>query len=168
MRTIDQSDTASIVRPPLLTQPYKCAPSTTLNLTLTQVGECVIAALFVLIALGMFPLMMFPAAKIPERFIFKSERRSGQKWAKNAHRAGLVLVCLGISLLFGEKIDSLVSVIGGAFCVPLALIFPPLLFLGSGCASELWTEKLPAATLLTFGVTAAVLSTSTAIMNWGA
>ncbi|CAK9032122.1 Vacuolar amino acid transporter 3 [Durusdinium trenchii] len=133
---------------------------------LPQAGKVAVTCMFVIVAVFMFPLMAFPAAQIIEKRLFKKMRRSGKKWQKNFIRTCIVLFCFAVSFLAGEKVDKLVAVIGGMFCVPLALVYPPLFFLRSGCAQDLATEVVPAAALCTVGVFAAVLSSATAISQF--
>jgi len=72
-----------------------------------------------------FPLMIFPAAKIIEKFWF-SDRRSGAKCQKNLIRAGMVAICMTISIGGYSSVDNLVSLVGAVGCVPLSVIFPAL------------------------------------------
>eukprot|EP00656_Telonema_subtile_P008590 TRINITY_DN14007_c0_g6_i1.p1 TRINITY_DN14007_c0_g6~~TRINITY_DN14007_c0_g6_i1.p1 ORF type:complete len:544 (+),score=106.78 TRINITY_DN14007_c0_g6_i1:128-1759(+) len=72
-----------------------------------------------------FPLQLFPAAKIIENTWFP-DRRSNNKWKKNAIRAGLVGICMGVSLAGYSSVDNLVALIGASGCVPLAIVFPAL------------------------------------------
>jgi amino acid permease len=129
-------------------------------------GQAVVTALFVPVALFMFPLMVFPASRIIEYRLFKKLSRSGYKWQKNFIRTCIVLFCVAVSIGAGEKVDKLVAIIGGLFCVPIAMVYPPLFFLKSGCAQDFWTEKLPATALLVFGLCAAAISTFTAISHF--
>jgi len=45
-----------------------------------------------------WPLIVVPPVKISEKWLFAKERRSGQKWAKNAWRSFLVVLCFVISV----------------------------------------------------------------------
>jgi len=133
---------------------------------LPRESQLVTTIMFVFVALFMFPLMIFPAARIVEARLFKAQRRSGYKWYKNLIRTILVSLCLCVSIFAGAKVDKLVAVIGGLFCVPLALVFPPLLYLKSGCAKSFWTGRFPATCLLCIGVCAALLSTYTSVSTF--
>mmetsp|Transcript_15127 Transcript_15127/g.26361 ORF Transcript_15127/g.26361 Transcript_15127/m.26361 type:complete len:706 (+) Transcript_15127:351-2468(+) len=128
-------------------------------------GKIAVSALFIAVAVFMFPLMVFPAARIIEKRLFKKLRRSGYKWQKNAIRTMIVIFCLLVSIGAGEKVDKLVAVIGGLFCVPLALVYPPLLYLGAGAAPNVM-HRFGATLLLIFGSLAALLSSITALANF--
>mmetsp|Transcript_5817 Transcript_5817/g.10163 ORF Transcript_5817/g.10163 Transcript_5817/m.10163 type:complete len:667 (+) Transcript_5817:72-2072(+) len=129
-------------------------------------GKAPVTYMYVLVALFMFPLMIFPAAQIIEKRFFLKMRRSGYKWQKNFIRTCLVIFCVGVSILAGPKVDKLVSIIGGLFCVPLAMIYPPIFFLKSGAAQDFWTEILPATCLMVMGISASCLSSYTAITHF--
>jgi len=130
-----------------------------------QIGKLAVTAMFSLVAVFMFPLMAFPAARIIEKRLFKKMRRSGKKWQKNFIRSCIVMFCLFVSIIAGAKVDKLVAVIGGLFCVPLAMVFPPLFYLRSGAATS-FEDKVAAFVLLLLGVSATILSSSTAIIQF--
>lgn len=121
--------------------------------------------MFIVVAIFMFPLMLFPAAAIVEKYMFTKRRRSGKKWQKNTLRTFLVVLCGAVAVLSGNEINSMVAVIGGLFCVPLALVYPPLFYLRSGRAKSLTTQIIPAAINLICGILAALLSSGSAIYN---
>lgn len=125
----------------------------------------VLSSMFIVVAIFMFPLMIFPAANVLEKYFFEKQRRSGKKWSKNALRTLLVVSCATVAVLAGDSLDSLVAVIGGLFCVPLALVYPSLFFLLSGCAQNPYTEVLPAFLTLVFGLLSSVLSSASAIYH---
>ena len=125
----------------------------------------VLSSMFIVVAIFMFPLMIFPAANILEKYLFEKQRRSGRKWAKNGLRTLLVVACATVAVLAGNSLDSLVAVIGGLFCVPLALVYPALFFLQSGCAKSFCRDVVPALFTLTFGILSSVLSAGSAIRN---
>eukprot|EP00656_Telonema_subtile_P012969 TRINITY_DN16567_c0_g2_i2.p1 TRINITY_DN16567_c0_g2~~TRINITY_DN16567_c0_g2_i2.p1 ORF type:complete len:591 (-),score=120.56 TRINITY_DN16567_c0_g2_i2:177-1949(-) len=79
-----------------------------------------------------FPLILLPPIKITEKWLFKRERRSGQKWKKNAWRSALAMMCLGLSLATKAQLGNFVSVIGAVACVPLAFVFPAWFHLNAG------------------------------------
>ncbi|GBG28506.1 Proton-coupled amino acid transporter 4 [Hondaea fermentalgiana] len=132
---------------------------------LPREGKISVSALFIAVAVFMFPLMVFPAARIIEKRLFKKLRRSGYKWQKNAIRTSIVILCLAVSIGAGEKVDKLVAVIGGLFCVPLALVYPPLLYLGANAAPS-FLHRAGATALLIVGSSAALLSSITAIADF--
>ncbi len=121
--------------------------------------------MFDIVAILMFPLMSFPAARIIEKRLFKKLRRSGYKWQKNFIRTGIVLFCVFVSVAAGEKVDKLVAVIGGMFCTPLATVYPSLFFLQSGAPAKQCT-KIAAMFLLLFGIGSSILSTVTAVAQF--
>ncbi|CAJ1332045.1 unnamed protein product [Effrenium voratum] len=73
-----------------------------------------------------FPLQLFPAVRILERRCSVAERNSGMSWTKNLMRAGLVLLCMFISMFGYTSVDNLVALIGALGCVPLCIIYPAL------------------------------------------
>jgi len=136
---------------------------------LPQEGMLAVSLMFILVAVFMFPLMIFPAANIVENTFLLPQRRSGKKWKKNFIRTMLVFMCLSVSILSGKNVDKLVAVIGGLFCVPLALVYPPLFYLKSGCAKaqespsggnfSLWKlETVPVIFTLAFGFLSTLIS----------
>ena len=133
---------------------------------LPRTGALIITLGFVLVAVFMFPLMAFPAAHIVEKKLFGKIRHSGYKWHKNAIRVGIVVGCVAVSVLAGEKVDKLVALIGGLFCVPLAMVYPPLFYLKVGAATDFWRHKVPAALTMVFGCCATLLSTIVAVRTF--
>jgi len=117
-----------------------------------------------------FPLMIFPAAKIIEKHWFK-DRQSGQKWCKNAIRAGMVAICMGVSIGGYSSVDNLVALVGALGCVPLSIIFPALFHWklttaeGSGHQDEgkRFTSDL---VLVAFGVCGLLIAVTTATTKW--
>ena len=130
---------------------------------LPKTNQLVVTLMFVVVAVFMFPLMIFPAARIIEKRFYKQERNSGKKWQKNFIRTNIVVLCVAIGIIGGDQVDKLVSVIGGAFCVPLALVYPPVLFLKSRSCDSTFSNSLVPAGLALFGIFASLLATTTAI-----
>eukprot|EP00946_MAST-07B_sp_MAST-7B-sp1_P004876 g4876.t1 len=122
-----------------------------------------IAYLFV--AVFTVPMCLFPAIRIWERWVFKKQRRSGKKWQKNFLRAAAAVGCLFVGVYGGGELDHLVSLIGGLFSTPLALVFPPLLHLASRADTRPCARAIDAA-LVGFGVSAGLLATWVAIKSW--
>ena len=122
-----------------------------------------IAYLFVSIIT--IPLCLFPAIRIYERWTFKKQRRSGKKWQKNFLRTLATVGCLFVGVYGGQQLDHMVSLIGGLFSAPLALVFPPLLHLRSNVDTRPCSRFADIA-LLAFGVAAGVLATTVAIISW--
>ena len=121
-----------------------------------------IAYLFV--AVFTVPMCLFPAIRIWERWVFKKQRRSGKKWQKNFLRAAAAVGCLFVGVYGGGELDHLVSLIGGLFSTPLALVFPPLLHLASRADTRPCARAIDAA-LVGFGVSAGLLATWVAIKS---
>jgi len=115
-----------------------------------------------------FPLQLFPAAKILERFWFP-DRHSGNKWAKNAIRTGMVITCMAISIGGYSSVDNLVAIIGALGCIPLAIIFPAIFHWkvctapGGPQEGRIFTLDLAIAI---FGMMAMVIAVITAVMKW--
>ena len=122
-----------------------------------------IAYLFV--AVITVPMCLFPAIRIWERWAFTKQRRSGKKWQKNFLRTAAAVGCLFVGVYGGAQLDHLVSLIGGMFSTPLALVFPPLLHLKSQADPGPCARVLDLALIL-FGVVAGVLATWVALSSW--
>ncbi|KAJ2749641.1 hypothetical protein GGI19_005553 [Coemansia pectinata] len=141
----------------LLNMPSNTAPTLAVQLLYSS------AILFTI------PLMMFPVIRIFEQALFP--RRSGKlntgvKLQKNLFRALLVVVVIGISVANVERVDKLVSVIGGFACVPLSFIFPPLFHL-KAVAESRW-ERTRDAALAGLGMVICLYVTYGAVSRWGA
>ncbi|GAA5865037.1 hypothetical protein JCM8547_007690 [Rhodosporidiobolus lusitaniae] len=104
------------------------------------------------------PLQLFPAVRIMENGLFGSQK-SGKhnpkvKWEKNAFRALTVVGCALVSWVGANDLDKFVSLIGSVACVPLGMIFPPMLYY-KACART-WRQKANAVVLMIFGVLCAL------------
>jgi len=139
-------------------------------------GRVVVSFLFIFVALFMFPLTIFPAANIVENTLSLPSQNSGKKWYKNLIRAVLSALCLIVSIGAGKSINKLVALIGAVFCVPLALVYPSLFYLYSGCAEYMnadmstadrpWTaSKVLAVAILVIGVTSTLMSSYYAVKD---
>jgi proton-coupled amino acid transporter len=128
---------------------------------LTQATQ--IAYLFV--AVVTVPMCLFPAIRIWERWVFTKQRHSGKKWQKNFLRTAAAVGCLFIGVYGGTQLDHLVSVIGGMFSTPLALVFPPLLHLTSRADPRPCAQAMDVV-LIAFGVVAGVMATWVAVSSW--
>ncbi|KXS16266.1 hypothetical protein M427DRAFT_134305 [Gonapodya prolifera JEL478] len=89
-----------------------------------------IQTLYALAILLSFPLAVYPALKIFERWTWgragegRGKRSQKVKWAKNAGRAAVVIGLGLLAYLAGENLDKFVSLVGTLLCTPLSYIFP--------------------------------------------
>lgn len=143
-------DTQTVI---LLNMSEGCAP--------TQVVVMQVA--YIVVAILTFPLMMFPASRTLEKPFFREERRSGKKWAKNLLRMFLCGASLTVAYLAGgEHLGNMVALIGGACCVPLAMIYPPLFH---------WKIQKPERPFVNFsylsiGTLAGIIASVLAVLTW--
>eukprot|EP00913_Durusdinium_trenchii_P014530 g13631.t1 len=103
----------------------------TISLADGQIAGGIASVVFVQLAwvlqvLLTFPLQLFPAVRILEHSCSITERNSGLKWTKNLMRAGIVLLCMLVSLFGYTSVDNMVSMIGALGCIPLAITYPAL------------------------------------------
>ncbi|KAJ3362008.1 neutral amino acid transporter [Allomyces javanicus] len=96
--------------------------------------------LYIIAIVLSWPLILFPATVIVQGAILppvdpdsKQQVRGAnwsptkRYWAENGVRTCLVLFVAGIAWVAGDKLNLLVSLIGGFGCVPLSFIYPALL-----------------------------------------
>jgi hypothetical protein len=103
--------------------------------------------------------------------MYAKERRSGHKWGKNMVRLGTVVFTLFISIAAESSINHLVSFIGALFCVPMVLVFPPLLYVAMAHHNrklDTLTGTVPCAMMLLLGLFCMVVATKSAITEWSA
>ncbi|KAI1340625.1 transmembrane amino acid transporter [Xylariaceae sp. FL0016] len=112
------------------------------------------------------PVQLFPALRILEGRIFGShsgKKSLRMKWAKNAFRALMVIVCGVISILGAGNLDRFVALIGSFACVPLVYIYPAFLHY-KGVASSL-PAKIGDLVFMVIGIIAMVYTTIITIIN---
>ena len=103
--------------------------------------------------------------------MFAKERRSGRKWGKNIVRISTVVMTLCVSIAAESSINNLVAFIGALFCVPMVLVFPPLLYVAMAHYNrklKTWTGIVPCACMLMLGFFCMVVATQSAIVQWTA
>lgn len=114
------------------------------------------------------PLMLSPASKIAEAWLFsgKSGGRSFKvKMQKNALRTLLILICAFVAFgVGGPSLDIFVSLIGSVACMPLCFIFPAL-FHYKACAKT-WKAKAIDIALGVVGVAAMIFTLYITIHSW--
>ena len=121
--------------------------------------------MYLIVAIVTIPMCMFPAIRLYEKRIFRKQRKSGKKLQKSGLRTFVTFLCLLVAIVGGKELDHLVSVIGGLFSAPLALVFPPLLHLYAGVEKS-WCSKVMDIALTIFGVVMGLLATGVAILSW--
>ncbi|KAG5984989.1 hypothetical protein E4U55_002246 [Claviceps digitariae] len=124
--------------------------------------------LYSLAVLAGEPVQFFPAVRIIETSLF-GDRASGKKsiaikWQKNAVRAALMVICVGISIVGASDLDKFVALIGSFACVPLVYIYPPYLHY-RGIAQSIWTKTLDSV-LIVIGLAAMIFTTSVTVVQW--
>jgi len=93
-------------------------------------GHTVAVAYAVAVALS-FPLVLLPATNICAEAVFskRAQPSFAQKMSKNTFITFLVFIVLWVSWVGQENLNNLVSFIGSFCCVPLGLLYPPLMHL---------------------------------------
>ncbi|PNY24886.1 Vacuolar amino acid transporter 3 [Tolypocladium capitatum] len=124
--------------------------------------------LYSLAVLGGEPVQLFPAVRIIETSLF-GERATGKKsiaikWKKNAIRAAVMALCVGISMVGATDLDKFVALIGSFACVPLVYIYPAYLHY-KGVAKMGWAKAMDMA-LMVLGIVAMVYTTAVAVIQW--
>lgn len=144
----------------LITVTLKSLHPSDISITVLQIAYC-IALLF------SYPVVMFPAVKILENYIFSAHIKSTlQTWRKNIFRSFLVLACGGLATVGGTSFDHFVSLIGGLMCVPLTLVYPAYFHLKI-CYDKLGTSsRVFNYFIVIFGTLASIVCTVVSIMEW--
>lgn len=124
--------------------------------------------LYSLAVLAGEPVQLFPAVRIIETSLF-GDRATGKKsiaikWQKNAIRAAVMAICVGISVVGASDLDKFVALIGSFACVPLVYIYPPYLHY-RGIAQSTWTKSMNGV-LMVIGVAAMIYTTSVTAVQW--
>ncbi|KAF7563260.1 hypothetical protein G7046_g872 [Stylonectria norvegica] len=114
------------------------------------------------------PVQLFPAVRIIETYVF-GERATGKKsaaikWKKNALRAAIATLCVGIAMLGASDLDKFVALIGSFACVPLVYIYPAYLHY-KGAAEGRWA-KIGDLVLMAVGLIAMVYTTLVTVFQW--
>ncbi|KAJ2365991.1 hypothetical protein IW150_006064, partial [Coemansia sp. RSA 2607] len=133
-------------------------PIILLNMPPRSVATQIVRAVYALAIVGTTPLMMFPAYKLIERPMFRDV--SGKQFLRvKAGKSAFCLVMLAAVLFVAhvgaERLDRLVAIIGGAACVPLAFVYPPLIHMRLGASAS---QRIALSMYVTAG----------AIKRWGA
>ncbi|KAJ1830425.1 hypothetical protein LPJ63_004945 [Coemansia sp. RSA 2711] len=140
-----------------------------LNMPSGTPATLAVQLLYSLAILFTTPLMMFPVIRILEQALFP--RRSGKrnravKMQKNAFRTLLLVLVMAVSVVGVERVDKLVAVIGGAACIPLSFIYPPLFHMRAAATSRY--ERIRDGVLVALGCVVCVYVTQGAVSRWGA
>ena len=81
-----------------------------------------------------FPLVLYPAHKIIENYLYRGwEKSKKRQWSKNTNRTLLVGFIVIVTILLGQKLDKFLSLLGAITCTPIAFSFPTL-FHWKACA----------------------------------
>ncbi|KAG5915443.1 hypothetical protein E4U42_008055 [Claviceps africana] len=124
--------------------------------------------LYSLAVLAGEPVQFFPAVRIIETSLFgqlaTGKKSIAIKWQKNAVRAALMALCVGISIVGASDLDKFVALIGSFACVPLVYIYPPYLHY-RGIAQSIWTKSLDGV-LIIIGLVAMVYTTLVTVVQW--
>ncbi|KAJ1721127.1 hypothetical protein LPJ53_004312 [Coemansia erecta] len=146
------------------------APIVLLNMPARSWATQGVRGLYALAIIGTTPLMMFPAYRLIERPAFRGS--SGKQFkrvkaGKNMFRLVLLAAVLGVAQVGAGRLDRLVAIIGGAACVPLAFVYPPLIHcrLGGAAASGRWRRARDLGFALA-GTALSVYVTAGAIERW--
>ncbi|KAJ2782174.1 hypothetical protein H4R18_002439 [Coemansia javaensis] len=140
-----------------------------LNMPSRAPATLTVQLLYSLAILFTTPLMMFPVVRILEQALFP--RRSGKrspavKTQKNVFRMLLLAAVMAVSVVGVERLDKLVAIIGGAACVPLSFVYPPLLHLRA--AAETGRQRLRDGLAAGLGAAVSAYVAYGAASRWGA
>ena len=112
-----------------------------------------------------FPLVLYPSIMIFENYLFDGwEKTPKRQWLKNLNRAIIVGICVGFTILLGDKLDKFLSILGALCCTPIAFIFPAAFHL-KACA-ESTPQKVIDISILVLGLAIMGYCTTTGLLNW--
>ncbi|KAJ2784146.1 hypothetical protein GGI15_002347 [Coemansia interrupta] len=149
------------------------APIALLNMPAYSPWTQTVRALYALAIIGTTPLMLFPAYRLIEQ-----PRSSGGsseqnctpefKTAKNALRLAVLGAVMLAAHVGARRLDRLVAVVGGAACVPLAFVYPPLIHLRlGGREARGWWRRARDVAVAGAGVLLSAYVTAGAVGRWG-
>lgn len=119
--------------------------------------------LFCMALICTYPLMLHPVSKLIEDRLLRGGKTSsmlGEVYSE-ALRISLVVLTMMVAISCASRLESLVAIVGGLACAPLALAFPPALhhMLVGG-------EAVQDFILALLGVLLATVSSTQAAMHW--
>ena len=124
-----------------------------------------IKVLFSLNLIFTFPLVLYPAHRVLENYIFAGWAKSKKRqWLKNLSRTILVAVVTGFTVAMGHTIDSFIPVLGAFTCTPIAFMFPAI-FHYQACAATR-AERVIDLSIFGLGVAIMIFCTIEGIRNW--
>lgn len=124
-----------------------------------------ILILFMLNLVFSFPLVLYPAHKIVEQYLYTGWKKSKKRqWSKNLNRTLLVLAITILTIALGNKVDKFLSLLGALTCTPIAFCFPSL-FHYKACAT---TTKQKVIDLSVFfgSLIALIFCSYQSVVNW--
>lgn len=133
------------------------------NLDQTNKFTQTVQFLYSIAILLSIPLQFFPAVRILENAVFvRSGKQDARiKWLKNLLRFVLVMFCTLLSWLGAADLDKFVALIGSFACVPLCLVYPPMLHYKAVAKTR--AQKLADILLGVFGMAAMIFTTTQTI-----
>uniref|UniRef100_A0A7S3G106 Amino acid transporter transmembrane domain-containing protein n=1 Tax=Strombidium rassoulzadegani TaxID=1082188 RepID=A0A7S3G106_9SPIT len=112
-----------------------------------------------------FPLVLYPAHKIIEIYLYKGWSKTRKRqMSKNVNRTLLVLAICIVTVLLGEKVDKFLSLLGALTCTPIAFSFPAI-FHYKACA-ETPKQKMIDLGLFLVSIIMLVFCASLSIKHW--
>jgi amino acid permease len=124
-----------------------------------------VLVLFSLNLLFSFPLILYPAHKIIETYLYNGWPKSKKRqMSKNTNRTLLVAFIVMVTVALGEKIDKFLSILGALTCTPIAFSFPTL-FHYKACAKTP-IEKTKDMALFGLSMVILIYCTTLSVMNW--
>ncbi|KAJ2724677.1 hypothetical protein GGI07_001829 [Coemansia sp. Benny D115] len=142
------------------------------NMPSTSVATQIVRVMYALAIIGTTPLMVFPIFQYFERLFYgnaSGKQNIRVKVSKSLFRLALLGGVLYFAVVGSERLDRLVAIIGGAACVPLAFVYPPLIHLRlfSLRSSALRWQRLRNCAVAALGIGMCVFVTTSAVRRWG-
>ena len=112
-----------------------------------------------------FPLVLYPAHKIIEIYLYDGwEKSKKRQMCKNTNRTMLVGLVIVITILLGDKLDKFLSVLGALTCTPIAFSFPTI-FHYKACG-DTWGVRVKDLSLFMLSMVMMVFCSIQSISNW--
>ena len=80
-------------------------------------------------------------------------------------RIFFVIAAIGLAIVFNEKADKYMSIVGAIFCAPVAYIMPSLVHLRTKKNLQ-WYDWILGVGFVALGLVIGVFCTALAIINW--
>eukprot|EP00640_Fibrocapsa_japonica_P001578 CAMPEP_0113936204 /NCGR_PEP_ID=MMETSP1339-20121228/3165_1 /TAXON_ID=94617 /ORGANISM="Fibrocapsa japonica" /LENGTH=492 /DNA_ID=CAMNT_0000938589 /DNA_START=83 /DNA_END=1561 /DNA_ORIENTATION=+ /assembly_acc=CAM_ASM_000762 len=138
----------------------------TLNVPETCWIGVAVKLMYCLAVVFTYPLMLFPAVQVLERLLMpKLPTGVLQRWAFSSLRVVTVFVTLIVSIAAGQCYDKFMALIGALCACPLALVYPPLIYIRIHWSNMSYIAKAREVLNLSVGMMFLIVCTYTTLMT---